>query len=176
MAKVDWKQDDYDKSSGLEVMPKGRYLCVISDSEDVKTKDRTGRYFQFEFIVVAPKDYKNRKLWARFNVHNASETAQRIGREQFNALADACDMMGKVTDTKNLHDKNVVCIVGVKPADGQYKETNEILGFQKYEGPQASAQPAGGNGAAKRQDPPKAQPPAPKKPVKIDDMEDDIPF
>lgn len=176
MAKVDWDQSEQGVSSGLEVMPKGRYLCAIADSEDVKTKDKKGRYLQFEFIVSAPKDFKNRKLWARFNVHNPSETAQRIGREQFNSLADCCGMLNKVRDTKDLHDKMVVCIVGVKPAQGEYKEQNEILGFQKYEGPQPSARPGG---EARREEPRRPDPaPAPaKKPAgKFDDMEDDIPF
>lgn len=170
MSKVDWDQKAEGVSKGFDTMPKGRYLCVVSDSERVQTKAKDGYYDAFEFVVVSPKDYKNRKLWANFNIHNPSEEAQRIGREQFNSLADCLGLLGKVKDTKEMHDKYVILLVGIKPADGPYKESNNVLGFQKYEGEQPSARTKEEvKPAAKKEE---RKPPA----GKFDDLEDDIPF
>lgn len=164
MAKVDWDQGAYETNKGFEVLPKGRYLCLITDSDDKKTKAQDGRYFEFEFTVLKPEQFKGRKLWARFNVHNPSETAQRIGREQFNSLAEACDALGKVQKTEQLHDKTVVVLAAVTK-DQKDRDTNEVVGFQKHEGPKPSAT------AASKPDPA----PAPKKPA-FDAADDDIPF
>lgn len=170
MAKVDWDQEEQGTSQGFEVLPKGRYLAIIDESERKQTKAKTGEYLEFTFIVKSPKEYAGRKLWARLNIVNPSAEAQRIGREQFNSLADCCGLLHKVKKTEELDGKAVVLIVAVK--DGEKGDMNEVVGFQKYEGAQPSAAPKGG--AAKKNTPPPA---AARKPAGgFDDMDDDIPF
>lgn len=128
MAKVDWNAGEYESSRGYEVLPKGRYLVMVNDTEMKPTKNKDGKYIEVEFVVLRPENAKNRKLWARLNVFNPSEQAQRIGREQFNALVEACGFpKGSVEDTAKLHDKILTVIVDIEK--GQSGETNRVTGF-----------------------------------------------
>jgi hypothetical protein len=133
MAKVDWNTGAYETGRNFEVMPKGRYLALLTDSERVQTKAKNGHYFEFEFDVVRPENFKNRKLWARLNTDNPSAEAQRIGREQFNALCEACGIpKEKVTDTALLHNKLVVCIVDIeKSIRNPNQDVNAVKGWLK---------------------------------------------
>lgn len=141
MAEVNWNQNEYEaKNAGdFPVLPAGRYLGIILDSEKKKTQRGTGEYLEFAFEVIAPKEFAKSKLWARLNVHNQNETAQRIGREQFNALCEAAGVQ-RVDRTERLHNKKVVLIVKVTEYEG--KERNEVAGFELYAGSQGTARPA----------------------------------
>lgn len=133
MAKVDWNQNEYESGRSFETLPRGRYLALVGDSESKPTKKKDGSYFEFEFDVIKPEQYKNRKLWARLNVSNPSKEAERIGREQFNALVAACGLeKGKVSDTTMLHNKILVLIVDVQPSNVQGRpDVNVVTGFLK---------------------------------------------
>lgn len=133
MAKVDWNPGEYETGRTFEVMPRGRYLTMVADSELKKTKAGDGSYLEFEFRIVRPDAHKNRPLWARLNVKNPSQEAQRIGREQFNALCEACGMQKEqVDDTAKLHNKPVICIVDVEKSNRDpNKEVNVVTGWLK---------------------------------------------
>ncbi len=160
MAKVDWKASEYEARAGLEVVPKGRYLVNIDSVDMEDTKDKKGQYLEVEATILRPEQYKNRKLWARLNVHNKSETAQRIGREQYNALCEAAGIdYAKQKDTDALQNKTVVFLVSIE--EGQKGEQNRVNGFMK---------PAAGAGVEEKKPAASKKPPA----ANIDD--DDIPF
>jgi hypothetical protein len=158
MAKIDWDQSQDKASAGFEVLPKGRYPCRIVNSTKKDTSRNTGYFLEFEFEVVKG-DYSNRKLWARLNVKNDSEVAQRIGREQFKAL---CEAAGKPTvkDTSELHGKFVVCIVDIERGREGQNDQNRVNGFLSPEAfreaggstpskPAAAAKPASKSEAVK---------------------------
>lgn len=182
MPTADWKNDDY-QSQGFETLPAGTYLCVVDTSEEKKTKDGKGRYWEFTFLI-AKGQYKGRKFWSRLNVHNPSEVAQRIGREQWFALCTACGVPDTRASEKT-HGKAVVCIVEVEPvmdqttkkqkldpATGEPKTTNRITGYLK---PPSSAQ---GTEKPAASEPDKKKEPAfegADKPS-LDLEDDDIPF
>lgn len=131
MAKVDWDAQNYDSSAGYDLLPKGSYPTVICDVEMKETKDRQGKYLEVEFEVVKGK-YVRRKLWARLNVHNKSETAQRIGREQFNALCEAVGIAkDAVQDTNQLINKWVTVVVSIEEGRGGQRDQNRVNGFMK---------------------------------------------
>lgn len=162
MAKVTWDQDSYETSTGFEVIPRGVYPCMIIGSSEKKTKAQTGSYFEFEFEVVKG-DYKKRKLWARLNINNPSEVAERIGREQFKALCAAAGKPGAKT-TEALHDKFVACIVSIE-RNGD-KEMNRVDGFKSM---QEAGFGSGGAAATKEKES------STKKKTDEED-DDDIPF
>jgi hypothetical protein len=167
---VDWNTGEYEARAGFETLPKGRYLAVVDNTKMTPTKDRSGKYIEVDFVVVRPESAKNRKLWARLNVHNASAEAQRIGREQFNALALACGVDAP-KDSSQLHNKVVVLIVDIEPANGQYKEKNIVTGYLKPSENDSKVE------RPKREERPAQRPAPEKKPAgKFDDMEDDFPF
>lgn len=127
MAKVSWDQSTVDdpQPRDFDVLPRGKYPCVVLDSSEKDTRAKDGKYFEFEFEVVAG-DFKKRKLWARLNIENPSEVAQRIGREQFKGLCKACGKEGAKT-TEALHGKYVVCLVSIE--QGQNGPMNRVDGF-----------------------------------------------
>lgn len=172
MAKVDWNTSDYQASEprNFEPLPKGRYLCQLDDTEMKPTKDKRGSYLECTFTVVAPKEHRGRKVWARINVNNPSEIAQRIGREQFNALCLATVGTTEVRKTESLHNKK--CILHISIDRSTEDPTNRVNGFEKYDGSEAT-----GSQESKPAAPPETKPapaPAAKKPA--EDFDDDIPF
>jgi hypothetical protein len=180
MAKVDWNTQDYEasKRGNFEALPKGRYLCQVEDTEMKPTKDKDGSYLEVTLSVILPKEFKGRKLWSRLNVNNKSEVAQRIGREQFNALAMAALGTLSVPDTAKLHLKKVVAHISIERGGDDRDDSNRVNGFEPYQ-PQTApsgTKPAGPS-ETKPAAPPAAAPAAPKPAGKPDDdFEDDIPF
>lgn len=173
MAKVDWNPGDNEPRAGFETLPKGRYLTLVSDSEQKKNSKGTGDYYEIEFDVVRPDKYRNRKLWARLNVHHESEEAQRIGREQFSALCEATGLdRTKVADTTALHNRPVICIVDIE--QGTKGEMNKITGWLKPTTEDAA------NAKAHKTAPKQARPAsAPREAPPSHDpgsLDDDIPF
>lgn len=131
MPKVNWDQskvDDSRQPTSFDVMPRGKYPCVIVDNREVTTKSKDGSYFEFEFEVVKG-DFSKRRLWARLNVNNPSEVAQNIGRAQFKQLCKAAGKdPDKVKDSNLLNGKYVVCLVSIE-RDGQFGDKNRVDGF-----------------------------------------------
>lgn len=160
MPKANWDQSQVDDARApLEVMPRGKYPCVISTSEEKGTKNGKGKFWEFEFEVVKG-DYKGRKLWARLNVHNESEVAQRIGREQYKSLTKAAGKEGATT-TEALHGKYVVCSVSIERGDrGDMNRIDQFISPQDFK-------EAGGEAPTKA---------AAKGKGASDDADDDIPF
>lgn len=171
MAKVDWDTTGYETSAPrtFEALPKGRYLASIDDTELKDTRAKNGQYLEVTLVVLAPKEHKNRKLWARLNVKNSSEVAERIGREQFNALCMAALGTVQVAKTESLHNKKVIAHVSIEKNRETGDLTNRIDGFEKYVPSQPGAPESAPPAAAAPK--PAAPPPAGK-----DDFEDDIPF
>jgi len=166
MAKVDWDANENETSSGFEPIPKGRYLARVESCESKDTKSGSGSYLEFA-LVVEKGEFTKRKLWARLNVHNSSETAQRIGREQFNALCVACGFkVGEVKDTTKLVGKRMIALVDIEKGDRG--DMNRVVGFMAPTSAAGGAAPepetpAGKGGEGKTK--------TPSRPI-----DDDIPF
>lgn len=164
----DWNPDEYEARSGFDAIPKGRYLTIVDDIEEKPTKDKTGKYLEVT-LTVMKGDFKNRKVWARLNVHNRSPEAQRIGREQYNAFCLANGVANNEPYAKH-QSKMLVAIVDVE--DGPRGPANRVTGFLK---------PAEGESVPPRSG---SRPPAPqersapRKPAPTGNKieEDDIPF
>jgi hypothetical protein len=173
MAKIDWDPTENETSQGFEAIPKGRYLVRIEAEEMKTTKSGSGSYLEVE-LTIERGEYAKRKLWARINVHNASETAQRIGREQFNALCVSAGFkVGEVKDTAKLIGKRLVALVDIEKGDRG--DMNRVVGFMA-----PTTAPAGAEEpAAAAADRPKRGPVPPNKPPAgkgAEDFDDDIPF
>jgi len=77
---------------------------------------------------VAKGEHTGRLLWQNFNIVNASETAQRIGRQQIVAWATACGKPN-ADDTDKLLGKPFAASVDIDPAKNGYKASNKIKAF-----------------------------------------------
>jgi hypothetical protein len=77
--------------------------------------------------VIAPEEYKGRKLFNNYNLENANAQAQEIGQRQFASLCRAIGV-SEVEDSEELHFKSYRVKIGLgKPSkDGQYPARAEI--------------------------------------------------
>jgi hypothetical protein len=103
---------DYPDPNKFEPIPAADYLCVITDSEEKRTRAGTGSYLALTFEVIEGK-YKGRKVWANLNIRNPNKTAEQIGREH---LAAICRAVGATNpgDSYELHNKPLVVSVDIE--------------------------------------------------------------
>lgn len=116
------------RPTGGELLPKGRYLAIITDSRVDDTKQRDGKIIWLERTIQEPASYRGRKVFQRLNVRNKSQEAERIGQEQLNQLLDAIGLGDKVmTDTVQLHGRpHLVDIKVDVDSSGKYDDQNEV--------------------------------------------------
>lgn len=122
------KSEVVEMGSLNEILPQGKYLAIVLDSEIAETKSG-GEMLSLTFEIMQG-EHKNRKIWHNFNIKNASEKAERIARGELMALCSALDVVVK-SSTSELHDK-VLCIE-VKHKKDTYQGTTtmkaRIVGF-----------------------------------------------
>jgi hypothetical protein len=127
MPAIDFNADEVEPRTGFDPLPAGKYPAVCVDSEEKPTKAGTGSYIQFTFEVL-DGEYKGRRLWARLNLNNPSQTAVDIARTELSALCRAVGVK-QLKDTAQLHDIPLVLKVAAKKdADGEVR--NEVKGYE----------------------------------------------
>jgi hypothetical protein len=109
-----------------EPIPAGEYVLRAVEAEE-KTTASGGTMITAKFEVVKG-EHAGRLLWQNFNIVNASETAQRIGRQQIVAWATACGKPN-ADDTDKLLGKPFAASVDIDPAKNGYKASNKIKAF-----------------------------------------------
>jgi hypothetical protein len=111
----------------FEELPNGIYQVEIEASDVTKTSNGNGTILKTTNVVIAPEEYKGRKLFNNFNLENANPQAQEIGQKQFAALCRAIGV-DAVDDSEELHFHSYTVKIGLgKPSkDGQYPARAEI--------------------------------------------------
>ena len=123
----------YEPSKGFEVLPPGKYTCLIEGAELKDTKAGTGKYIKVTLSVLGEGDHKNRKLFDNINIFNPSEDCQRMGIAQLSSLGRAAECY-PVNDTVDLVGKIVVAVVKVKKREDTGEDANTV---RTYENPSA---------------------------------------
>jgi hypothetical protein len=77
--------------------------------------------------------FKGRKVWENLNIRHSNEDTQRIAQSQLSALCHAVNVI-KLMDTAALHFKPVRLNVTVREAQGIYKASNNIKGYESAGG------------------------------------------
>jgi len=113
----------------MEVIPAGKYLAAITESEFKPTKSGGGQYLELTFQLL-DGEHKGRNLWARLNLQNPNETAMTIARSDLSAI---CRAVGVMTpkDSLELHNIPLVIDVRVKKRADTGELANEVKGFAK---------------------------------------------
>lgn len=141
-----------------EPLPEGQYELQAVNAELRDTKAGTGQYVHVEF-EVAKGEHVGRKVWANYNIHNASEKAQKIGRQELVSWATAAGVPN-ADDTDKLIGKVFSCYIGIEQNEG-YSPQNRIMSYMLgTTAPKAAPKAAAGKTAA-----PKAAPAASKAPA-----------
>lgn len=121
---------DTEQRGDYEELPNGTYLLEIEASDVVPTKAGNGTILKTTNVVIAPEEYKGRRLFTQYNLENANATAQEIGQRQFASLCRAIGV-DAVSDSEELHFRAFTAKVGLgKPSkDGQYPARAEIKSY-----------------------------------------------
>lgn len=143
MAELNFNAENVEPQVALEVVPKGDYLAIMTQSELKDTRAGTGQYLQCVWEIV-DGEQRGRLLWDRLNLKNPNATAVKIAESQLSAICHAVGVM-RPKDSTELHGKPVLLKVTVEPRDdkpGSFK--NEIKGYSSPKGSTApvAAKPA----------------------------------
>jgi hypothetical protein len=123
-------------TTNFEPLPAGKYLAVITDSEEKPTKAGTGHYLQLTFEIMEGP-HQGRNVWARLNLDNPNPKAVEIARAELSAVCRAVGVLAP-TDSVELHNLPLVIHVKCKKREDTDEVTNEIRGYARRETPPAA--------------------------------------
>ena len=127
MSKFGFDLNEYESEErSYEPLPKGEYELKCTDAEE-KTTQKGGIMIAATFEVVSGKA-TGRKVWNNFNIHNDSEKAQRIGREQVSAWARACGKPN-ATSVDELLERSFTAVLDIEKGTNGYSDRNRIVGY-----------------------------------------------
>ncbi len=141
--------NEVEPSKEFDVIPSGKYLAVITESEMKTTKNGNGQYLELVFQIVEG-EYKGRNQWARLNLDNPNPTAVRIAKGELSSICRAVGVMIP-KESSELHNKPLTITVKQKVRTDNKEMANEIRGFapaDKATGPTQEATPKAQESAA----------------------------
>lgn len=146
MAHLGFDATTVEPAQPFDVIPAGKYVCQITNSEMRPTKGGDGQYLWLE-LAILEGEFANRRLFDRLNIVNSNQQAVDIARRQLSALTGAC---GKtyIDDSEELHLIPITVTVRVRPAKGDYDASNEIRGYEPLSGAAPRPAPATRTAAA----------------------------
>jgi hypothetical protein len=132
MSNLQFDATDIAPAQPFEVIPAGKYVCQVVNSEMRPTKDGAGAYLWME-LEILEGEYAGRKVFDRLNIQNANQQAVDIARRNLSSLCHAIGEL-QVENSEQLHWKPVLVTVRVRPASGEYDASNDIRGYAPVPG------------------------------------------
>lgn len=126
-------------NSVFEVIPDGEYKAQIINSEKKTARTGSGDYLKLE-LEITEGPYKGRKVWANLNLWSTNEQAREISYKSLSAICHAVGVL-RVTDSEQLHFKQLVIVVKAIPAEGKYDAKNEVKAFKAATGAPIASPP-----------------------------------
>ena len=108
----------------FELLPPGRYVVQIVNSEMRPTKDGMGQLLWLELDVLEGA-CAGRKLFDRLNLVNANPTTVEIAQRTLSAICHAVGKM-QVDDSEQLHLIPLIADVRVQPPKNGYDAQNTL--------------------------------------------------
>ena len=136
-SKFGFDLNDYESEDrNFEPLPKGEYELKCTEAEEKNTK-KGGVMIAATFEVVKGQA-TGRKIWNNFNIHNDSEQAQRIGREQVSAWARATGKPN-ATSVDELLERSFTAVLDIEKGKDGYSDRNKIVGYVSKDSKSAPA-------------------------------------
>ena len=127
MATLNFNANDVEPNVGMEAVPAGKYIAVITESQMKPTKSGNGYFLELTFEIIEG-EYKGRKVWARLNLDNPNQDAVKIAKGELSALCRAVNVM-QPKDSAELHNLPLEISVKCKKRDDTDDINNEIKGY-----------------------------------------------
>jgi hypothetical protein len=126
MARFDTSFDatSVEPSTPYELLPAGKYLAQIVESEMRVTKNGMGR-FLWLMLDILDGEYKGRKIFDQLNLVNPNPTTAEIAQRTLSAICHATGKL-QVSDSEELHLFPMTIQVKIKPPKNGYGESNAI--------------------------------------------------
>lgn len=124
----------------FDPIPSGEYVAIITDSDLKHTKNGAGQYLELAHQII-DGEFKGRLVWARLNIQNSNEIAQRIAQQQLSAICHAIGLTQAISDSEQLHNRPLVIRVAYLPADDAkgYRAKNDIKAWKALDNPAPAA-------------------------------------
>jgi hypothetical protein len=128
----------------LELLPPGKYLAHLIESEMLPTKAGDGQLLKLVWEVLEGPSAR-RKIFDQLNLVNRSEQTVEIAQRTLSAICHAVGQV-HVSDSEQLHFKPLIVTLRVEPAGpdkhGVYREArNKVAGYSAANASGTSAPP-----------------------------------
>lgn len=133
---------EVEPAKGFELIPAGRYVAIISDSEMKTTQSGTGEYLKLEFEII-DGEHKGRKLFANLNLNNPNAQAVQIARAELSAICRAVNVL-QPKDSVELHNLPLTIKVGLEKRKDTNELQNRIKGYESKDAAVTKPVTAGG--------------------------------
>jgi len=131
MAFLNFDATQVEPSRGYELLPPGKYLVEITDTEMKPTKTGTGEMLQIEFTVI-DGEFKNRKIWDRLCLRHTNPETVKIANADLSAICHAVGVM-RPGESIELHHIPLVISVKCKTDESTGEIHNEVKSYSKLE-------------------------------------------
>jgi hypothetical protein len=116
----------------LELLPPGKYLAHLIESEMLPTKSGDGQLLKLVFEVLEGASAR-RKIFDQLNLVNRNEQTVEIAQRTLSAICHAVGQV-HVSDSEQLHFKPLIVTLKVDPAGndkfGVHREArNKVAGY-----------------------------------------------
>jgi Protein of unknown function (DUF669) len=120
-------EPEKEKGTSFDLLPSGKYKAEIVQATCGRTKNGRAQSVKLRWAITEG-DFENRLLFQDIIVqHDESEGAQRIGREKFKDLCDACGITDPVTKLDVLLYRPCMISVTIeKDKNGEYPDKNKV--------------------------------------------------
>ena len=136
MAQLNFDAATVDPTPSRQSLPTGWYTAKIVNSEMKPTSKGDGSYLALTLEVLdGPRP--GAKLFTNLNLENTNPVAVEIAYKTLSSICHATGVI-KLAASEQLHGIPMAVRVLLKPAQGNYDESNDLKEFRKYgEAPQA---------------------------------------
>ena len=123
---------EHEPTGDYDILPVGWYQAVIVESDIRPTKTGTGQRLNFQFQIVKPDSYANRRVFLGLNIKNDNAMAQEIAQKDLSKLCHACNKLN-MSNTEDLHGIPLNIKLRVDQGNDQYEARNEVRDFKKID-------------------------------------------
>ena len=111
----------------FEVIPAGDYPAIITEFDEVDTKDGTGKRCNLKLQIIDGK-FQNRTLFDSLNTTNKVAIAQQIGRQQLKSICVALNHPNPQNSSELLNKALMITIKVGKDQNGNPR--SEVKGYK----------------------------------------------
>lgn len=131
--------NDHEEMGSFDVLPKGKYIVKITDSDYVPNRKKTGHILKLTREIVSG-EYKGRKIFRNLNLDNPNPAAVEIANKELTSTLKACGLVS-IEDSVELHGIEHEIELYVKKGKGDEPDSNEISAINPIEGAARPSKP-----------------------------------